>query len=139
MTKKKQRPASLSMTKSVARRRSYQEFAGILVSVAVALTFIARPVAAYQIVKTNVPIVGDFALDNAKIELSIEPGSIKTTSLRITNRSHQTRTFQVTIEDMKGTDNSSEPVVLLADENGPYSLKDLIVAQISEFTLRHGN
>ena len=102
----------------------------------VALSFTALSAAAYQIVKTNVPIVGDFALDNAKIELSIDPGSIKSTSLRITNRSDQTRTFEVTIEDMKGTDNPSEPVVLLAEEKGPYSLKDLIVPQISEFTLR---
>src|SRR5689334_18536733 len=98
------------MSASIPRSRKLQHLATAVIGVVILLVCIPRAAAAFQIVKSAVPIVGDFALDNAKIELTIDPGSIKTTSLRITNRTDQTRTFQVTVEDMEGTDNPSEPV-----------------------------
>jgi len=96
-------------------------------------------VLAYQIEDlTDVPVANDFVLGVGKIELWLDPGEKYTRELYITNRIGETMDFKVEIEDFKGSRDPKEAVILLGEEKGPYSLKDYLTPEITEFTLSHG-
>jgi hypothetical protein len=97
------------------------------------------PVLAYQIQDlVEVPVKGDFVLGPGKTELWLGPGEKAIKELLITNRLGRTMTFKIELEDFTGSYNPERPVVLLGREKGPYSLKEYLKPEITEFTLSHG-
>jgi len=96
-------------------------------------------VLAYEIQDlTNVENANDFVLGPDKIETSLDPGGNYTTKLMITNRLGKEMSFKIQLEDFKGSRDPEETTVLLGEEKGPYSLKDYIKPEATEFTLKHG-
>jgi hypothetical protein len=87
---------------------------------------------------TGVEEEGDFVLGPGKTELWLSPGEKTTDQLLITNRLGREMNFRVEIEDFKGSRDPEETTVLLGEEKGPYSLKDFLHPEITEFTLKHG-
>jgi hypothetical protein len=77
-------------------------------------------------------------MEPAKFEVFVNPGQTVTKYLTITSRISQPTTFKITEEDFVGTDDPDSPLQLLGDERGPYSLKDFIIPEIPEFTLKYG-
>ncbi len=103
------------------------------------IVFPAR-IFAYQIEKINLTgtPAGDFVLSPGKIELWMEPGEKITKVISITNRIGAEMNFKVVVEDFKGSYDAENPVVLMGGEKGPYSLKNYLKPEISEFTLKYG-
>lgn len=86
----------------------------------------------------NIPISNDFVLGGGKVELFLNPGDNYAKELLITNRLGKPMNFKVGVEDFTGSQNIEESIVLLGDKKGPYSLKDYLKPEISEFVLEHG-
>ena len=82
--------------------------------------------------------VGDFVIGPGKVEVTIKPGESVTRNISVTNRISDKRGFSLAVEDMSGSANPSEAVVLLGDQNGPYSLRDYLSFPNTEFTLALG-
>jgi hypothetical protein len=80
----------------------------------------------------------DFVVEPGKTEIFVNPGETVTKNITITNRINKTVKFKLTTEDMTGTDDPQSPIQLLGDERGPYSMKDFIIPEISEFSLELG-
>ena len=80
----------------------------------------------------------DFVVEPGKTEIFINPGETITKNVTITNRIGKNVKFKLTTEDMTGTDDPESPIQLLGDDKGPYSLKDLIIPEINEFSLELG-
>ncbi|MBZ9572971.1 hypothetical protein KJA17_02220, partial [Patescibacteria group bacterium] len=100
---------------------------------------IASPVFAFEIQKlTNVPVENDFTLGPGKIEVFLDPGEKVTRTLLITNRLGRVMNFKVEIEDFEGSPTGERAAVLLGEKRGPYSFKDYLNPELSEFTLAHG-
>jgi hypothetical protein len=96
-------------------------------------------VLAYEIQDlTGVEEKGDFVLGPGKTELWLSPGEKATDQLLITNRLGREMNFKIEIEDFKGSRDPEETTVLLGEEKGPYSLKDFLHPEITEFALKHG-
>src|SRR4030042_2496981 len=99
----------------------------------------AVTVFAYQIqTLPDTKVEGDIILGPTKTEFFLDPGETATKEIMVTNRTGQTLRFQVEIEDFIGSRDPGQSVVLLGDQKGPYSLKDWLIPEISEFTLEHG-
>ncbi|MCD6500612.1 hypothetical protein J7K42_01175 [bacterium] len=100
---------------------------------------IVSPVCAYSIQKlANVPVENDFTLGPGKVEVLLDPGSTTTRNLLITNRLGKVMDFKVEIEDFEGSPTGERAAVLLGGKRGPYSLKNYLNPELSEFTLAHG-
>lgn len=82
--------------------------------------------------------VGDFVIGPGKVELTIKPGQTVTKMISVTNRISEDRTFELIVEDMSGSADPSQAVVLLGDQNGPYSLRDYFSFPDKNFTLKLG-
>lgn len=99
----------------------------------------ASSVSAYQIEKlANVPVTNDFTLGPGKVEVLLAPGEKETRTLSITNRLGEVMEFKVEIEDFTGDPTGSQAAVLLGETKGPYSLKDYLHPELTEFKLAHG-
>jgi hypothetical protein len=95
-----------------------------------AVGFVAKQIYAYSIQNLiDAPVVGDF---------TISPGEETTKIINITSRLGETTKFKIEIEDFIGSSDGGEAAILLGSERGPYSLRDYIRPEISEFTLEHG-
>lgn len=106
-------------------------------SVAVAVVFAPSAIFAYQVQDLpGAEIKNDFVLGPGKIEITGDRGQKAAREMYITNRTSKSLTFKIEIEDFIGSRNPEETVVLLGDQKGPYSLKDYIHPEISEFTLK---
>ncbi len=105
-------------------------------------TLIVFPVKilAYQIEKVNLAGTpsGDFVLGPGKIELQMDSGEKATKVIFITNRIAGEMNFKIATEDFKGSHDMENTVILLGEEKGPYSLKDCLKPEVSEFTLKYG-
>ena len=93
---------------------------------------------AFEKIKMNISSQNDFVVEPGKTEIFLNPGESIVKNITITNRIGKTMKFKLTTEDLKGTDNSQQPVVLMGDEEGPYSLKNFIQPEINEFSLETG-
>lgn len=93
---------------------------------------------AFEKTKIEMPAQNDFVVEPGKTEIFINPGETVTKSITITSRINKTVKFKLTTEDMVGTNDSQSPIKLLGDERGPYSIKDLIKPEITEFSLDLG-
>lgn len=70
--------------------------------------------------------VGDFVVGPGKIEATIKPGETITKLVTVTNRISDNRSFNIQVEDMSGSADPTQSVVLLGDARGPYTLKDYV-------------
>lgn len=101
---------------------------------------LANGVLAYEIEKLPGIDAGtkDFVVGPGKVELTLNPGESKTSLIKVSNRLGETKQFHLEVEDFTGSSDPSQPVVLLGDQRGPYSLKDYISFPESDFTLNSG-
>ena len=95
-------------------------------------------VKAYEIRNTGAEMNNDFVLEPAKLEVTLDPGAVTTETLNILNRTDKTLDFKIEIEDFSGSKDPSQTVILKGDERGPYSLKDYLIPEISDFSLEPG-
>lgn len=93
---------------------------------------------AYEKTKIDISASNDFVVEPGKTEIYVDPGQTVIKKITITNRIGKNVKFILTTEDMVGTNDSQSPVKLLGDEKGPYSLKNFIQPEISEFSLNLG-
>ncbi len=93
---------------------------------------------AFQKVKMEMIAQNDFVVEPGKTEVFLDPGESMVKHITITNRIDREVRFKLSTEDFIGTDDPKQPVILLGDDYSPYSLKDLIVPEIEEFTLELG-
>ncbi len=82
-------------------------------------------------------IRGDFVVGPGKVDVILNPGESKVVNLVVTNRMGEEKVFTFEVEDIKAGTDSEQPVVLLGDSRGPYTLKDYIHIPEMEFTLGH--
>lgn len=93
---------------------------------------------AFQKTSINVTVQNDFVVEPGKTELKLNPGESVVKNITITNRINRVVKFKLSTEDLIGTSDPNQPVVLLGDGRGPYSIKDLIAPEITEFSLAFG-
>lgn len=93
---------------------------------------------AFQKSKTDMVAQNDFVVEPGKTEVFLNPGDSMVKNITITNRINKTVRFKLSTEDFIGTNDPKQPVILLGDNNSPYSLKDFIVPEIKEFSLELG-
>jgi len=86
----------------------------------------------------DAPIKGDFTLGPGKAEFLLDPGEEATKIIHVTSRLGKPMKFKVEIEDFKGSETGEYASTLLGSERGPYSLRDYLYPEVSEFTLNHG-
>lgn len=96
-------------------------------------------VSAYTIEKLpNITVSNDFFVGPTENELFLDPGQKAVRQLTITSRLGREMKFVISTEDFTGSKTGETATVLLGEEKGPYSLKDYLKPEISEFTLQHG-
>lgn len=83
-------------------------------------------------------VFSDFVVGPGKVELTLNPGESKTVEVMLSNRMGDDRMFEIVVEDMKGSDDPEQTVVLLGDDRGPYSLRDYFTVPSWNFLLPHG-
>jgi hypothetical protein len=103
-----------------------------------ALGVLPTAASAYQIEDIGAATVGDFVLEQAKIEVTLDPGQTETRNVMVTNRTGHTQAFKVVLEDFIGTSDGSAAVRFLGDAPGPYSIREGIKPEVTEFTLDQG-
>jgi len=81
---------------------------------------------------------GDFVVGPGRAEIGVKPGQTVVYEISVANRISDGRVFDLTVEDMTGTDDATQSVVLLGDSRGPYTIKDYISFPESSFTLALG-
>lgn len=82
--------------------------------------------------------MGDFVISPGKVELELEPGQTVIQEISVANRVSDDRTFFIEIEDMVGTSDGSQSIVLLGDERGPYSVQDIVSVPAESFEIGLG-
>lgn len=82
-------------------------------------------------------VVGDFVVGPGKIELSLLPGQSRTIELVVSNRMGDERIFSIAVEDVRGSENPEQTVVLLGDGRGPHSVRDYLSFTETQFVLPH--
>lgn len=86
----------------------------------------------------TVDLKNDFVLEPGKAEIFLNPGDTVTRSIYVTDRVPGSTVFNIGVEDIKGTRNADQSVLILDGERGPYSGKGLIVPAIDKITLNFG-
>ncbi|GIW68375.1 MAG: hypothetical protein KatS3mg099_323 [Candidatus Parcubacteria bacterium] len=81
----------------------------------------------------------DFVVGPGKYEVYLEPGEGREFSLSVSNRMGDDRGFLLTVEDVTGDPTGKEPVVLLGNDRGPYSLRNWVHPAAWEITIPHGH
>lgn len=81
---------------------------------------------------------GDFVVGPGRAELEIKPGETVVFEISVANRISDGRVFDLTVEDMAGTGDAAQSVVLLGDSRGPYTIKDYISFPKNSFSLKLG-
>jgi len=82
---------------------------------------------------------GDFVVGPGRAEIVVKPGETVIFEISLTNRISDGRVFDLTVEDMAGSDNVDQPVILLGDTRGPYTVKDYISFPENSLTLGLGD
>lgn len=100
--------------------------------------FVSREVLAFQKSKMEMTPQNDFVVEPGKTEIFLNPGETVVKNIAITNRINKTVKFRLTTEDMVGTNEATSAIKLLGDEVGPYSIKNFIEPEITEFSLDLG-
>jgi hypothetical protein len=111
----------------------------------VGLSFFAHPAYAVtlatpktSIEQLKVDLKNDFVLEPGKAEIFLNPGDTVTRTVYVTDRVPGSTTFKIGVEDIKGTTDPEQPVLILDGQTGPYSGKTFIVPAINQVTLTFG-
>jgi len=113
-------------------------FALITLSLILSSTLAPGYLLAFEKTKLEIIPQNDFVVEPGKTEVLLDPGESIVKNIIVTNRINRTVRFRLSTEDFIGTDDPKQPVILLGDNYSPYSLKDLIVPEITEFSLEFG-
>jgi hypothetical protein len=81
---------------------------------------------------------GDFVVGPGRTEINIKPGETVIQEITVTNRISDNRTFKLEIEDIQGSNDGSSAVSLMAEERGPYSIRDYLTFPEEIFNLDLG-
>lgn len=92
-----------------------------------------------SIERLTVDAKNDFVLEPGKTELFLNPGETVTRAVYVTNRVPGKTTYKIEVEDIKGTRDENQPVLILDGQKGPYSGKSFIVPAIDKVTLGFGD
>lgn len=106
-----------------------------------AFTLVFAPidaVLAARISQLDVDDKSDFVLEPGKLEIFVNKGETVNRTISIINRINRNVTFRVETEDFVGSDNANTPVVLLGDQKSPYTFKDNLIPELTEFNLEFG-
>ncbi|MFA6520402.1 MAG: hypothetical protein WCT44_02215 [Candidatus Paceibacterota bacterium] len=117
------------------KKTLYSSIFGIL---AISFFFLPDHSYAYTKIKVDVTPQNDFVVEPGKTEVFLNPGESMVKNISVTNRVNKTVKFKLSTEDFVGTDDANQPVILLGDTHSPYSLKDFITPEITEFSLEFG-
>lgn len=94
--------------------------------------------AAYQVETLPDNIVyNDFVVGPGKIQVDLKPGDTRVINIIISNRLGVEKLFSISTEDIKGTQDPNQSVVLLGSDRGPYSLKDYLKVDSYTFNIDH--
>ena len=104
------------------------------------LTPVKAAVSPYQVesITGNNIQAGDFVVGPGRLEVTVRPGETVVRNMTVTNRVSNGRQFVLGAEDMSGSIDPNQSVVLLGDKNGPYTVKDYISYPAKNFTLDLG-
>jgi hypothetical protein len=81
---------------------------------------------------------GSFSIAPAKVEVSLNPGQTVEREITVVNNLGRTSAFQVSVQDISPSSDENNPINLLGNDRGPYSLKNYVKPQLSDFVLRNG-
>lgn len=109
----------------------------IVIAIAIFLGTSTQLLAA-TVTQTTVDDRNDFVLEPAKMEVLLDPGQTATRYIYVTSRINKPTKFQVEVEDFVGSESADNPVLLLGNDKSPYSLKDYLKPEVTEFTLNFG-
>lgn len=88
---------------------------------------------------TDTEVKNDFVLGGGKTELELGPGEDASGEISITNRLGKEAEFHVEVEDFTGSRDAADTSFnFLGAEKSPYSLKDSIFPEVTDFRLNHG-
>lgn len=112
----------------------------IIVTLLFVLTIVFSHNANAQVVRSQLTVddTNDFVVEPGKTEIFLNPGESIKKSVTVTNRQNRKVTYTIKIEDFIGTEDPNNPITLLGEEAGPYSLKNLVSPEIAEFSLNFG-
>lgn len=113
-------------------------FASILITSMVCVLFFPLGANAFEKNKIDTTVHDDFVVEPGKTEINLDPGESVVKNIKITNRIDHAVKFKLSTEDFIGSDDPDETVVLLGDQQSPYTLKNFIKPEISEFSLDFG-
>lgn len=122
------------------------------ISLLIAVCFVGVPVFAQAVTSKTTPTVGngtsienltvqpvnDFVLEPGKAEIFLNPGDTVTRYVYVTDRVPGSTTFKIEVEDIKGSRDADQSVIILDGQKGPYSGKSFIVPAIDQTTLTFG-
>jgi len=86
----------------------------------------------------DVPANRDFVVGPGKAELELKPGETKAVEMTIANRLGEEKTFTISLEDMAGSSDPKQTVVLLGTDRGPHSIRDFVELPANSITIPHG-
>ncbi len=84
-------------------------------------------------------VFNDFVVGPGKIDVEMSPGETRTFELTVSNRLGTEKTFTVSEEDFQGSNNPNQPIVLLGDDHGPYSLRDYLHPATTSIDIPHAD
>lgn len=115
-------------------------FSALAIFFVLALALGTSVVHAQEITRESVDAgdYGDFVVGPGKVDVAVAPGESRVVFMTVTNRLGTKRVFNLEIEDAAGSQDPAQPVVLLGDDRGPYTLKDYLSAPEMSFTLDAG-
>lgn len=100
---------------------------------------IPRNTEAYTITKLNIDNNEDFVVEPGKTEIFLNPGETVTKNISVTNRTNRTLDFNVGVENLIGSNDANNSVVLIpSGQNTPYPLDEYVDFEIDHFTLQFG-
>lgn len=79
----------------------------------------------------------DFVVGPGKVDVLLSPGESRTIDIYVSNRMGEDRMFELQVEDFIGSESTNQTVVLLGDEEGPYSLRDYLIFEPKRFELKN--
>ncbi len=81
---------------------------------------------------------GDFVVGPGRAEIEVKPGQTVTYEISVANRISDGRRFELAVEDITGSADGRNSVIMLGDERGPYSIRDYISFPKNNFVLNLG-
>lgn len=91
----------------------------------------------YDVDQLSGEVFGDFVIGPGKYEITLRSGESSVVDLTVSNRTGETKIFKLEVEDIEGSLDPKQSVILLGEDKGPYTLKDYISVPQSQFELKH--